>query len=387
MHISDFVEQNLDPVLDEWVEFARSRQPTAHRLSHKELADHARVLLGAIAADIRTPQGEEAGREKAEGNAPENAPDITRTAREHAELRFAQGFLTDDLLSEFRALRASVVRRWTEALEDPGRESLDELSRFGEAMDQALFTSVNLYSTKVDDARKLLLGVLGHDLRTPLGVVSMTSEQLLRSGCLDAQQSNSVARIHRSANRIQTMVDDILDFTRTALGVRMPVVPIAANMGDIARTISEEVGAAYPRATVHLACEGPLEGTWDIGRIGQLLSNLTSNAIQHGDHGKAVLIKVAGEKDAVAVSIHNEGPAIPAETQSTLFTPLRQAWSAEAETHAGSSGLGLGLYIAREIALAHGGSIDFSSDARGTTFRARLPRTPPASPQVKLPPG
>jgi signal transduction histidine kinase len=379
MHISELIKQELISVVDEWVEMAPSKQPATYRLSNEELADHARVLLQAMAADVRTYQSTNAGHEKAEGNAPGNAPDITRIARDHAEQRFKQGFVLDDLLSEFRALRASITRRWAGQLEHTAGDAVNELSRFDEAMDQALAGSVSLYSTRVDDARNLLLGVIGHDLRTPLGVVSMTSDYLLKAGALGQGNSDALGRIFRAAERMKSIVDDILDFTRTALGVSLPVTLAPANMGDIVEQIASEVSAVYPGSQVEVSRDGELTGQWDAARVAQLLSNLIANAVQHGEDGKAVSVRVRGDRNEVVLRVHNDGPPIPEETMRTLFTPLRQTWSMEAEKHSGSSGLGLGLYIAREIAVAHGGSIDVSSDVRGTAFLVRLPTRPPTA--------
>jgi len=379
MNLPDFVESQVDPIVGEWVEFARSRLPTSHTWSYEELADHARVLLLAAAADIRSTQSAGARHDKSVGKTPASAPDITLIARDHAAQRFSQGFSLDHLISEFRALRASVIRRWTRQLDHVTTEGLDELARFGESMDQALTESASLYSSKVDQSRHLLLGVLGHDLRTPLGVVHMTASYLLRGDTLGGAESKAVARILTSAERMKAMVNDLLDFTRTALGVRLPVSPAPADMGDIAASIVGEVSTLHPESRLELSCDGLLTGTWDAARMGQMLSNLISNAVQHGDRTRPVTVQVKGEADEVTVRIHNEGPPLSEEVRNTLFTPLRHAAVSDQDPHSGSSGLGLGLYIAREIAVAHGGSIAVSSDDQGTAFCVRLPRTPPPS--------
>ncbi len=379
MNISDFIEQQLDPIVEEWVEFARSRVAPALDFTQEELADHARVLLKALAADMRESQGALARHEKSQGDSPENAPEITQLARDHAAQRFEQGFSFDHLVSEFRALRASVIRRWTRQLQQPGRGDIDELTRFGEAMDQALSESASLYARKVDDSRNLLLGVLGHDLRTPLGVVHMSASYLLRTDALDGPQTKAAARMLTAAERMGAMVRDILDFTQTAFGVTLPISPSPADMGDLARTIVGEVTTLLPQCRVELSLEGDLAGRWDGARIAQLLSNLLANAAQHGDPSHPITVRAWEEKGDVLVHVHNKGVPIPMQVQKTLFLPLRQAPAAEGERRIGSSGLGLGLYITREIAVAHGGSIAVASDADGSTFSVRLPRTPPVA--------
>lgn len=351
----------------------------ANDFTREELADHARVLLAAIADDMRESQSAQAKHEKSRGDSPANAPEVTRTAREHATQRFEQGFSFDHLVSEFRALRASVTRRWMQQIAHPAREDLDELTWFGEAMDQALSESASLYSRKVDDSRNLLLGVLGHDLRTPLGVVRMSAGYLLRTDTLDGHQTKAAARILTSADRMAAMVRDILDFTQTAFGVTLPISPAPADLGLLARNIVGEVTTLLPQCRVELSLEGDLAGRWDRGRIGQLLSNLLANAAQHGAIAEPVAIRVSAMGQDVLIQVHNKGVPMPAQAQKTLFLPLRQVPTAESERKVGSSGLGLGLYISREIALAHGGSITAASLADGSTFTVRLPRVPPVA--------
>jgi signal transduction histidine kinase len=377
MNIGEFIEHEVEAIVEEWVQFAQTRLPAAHDFKREELADHARVLLLAIAADVARPQGVQATLDKSQGNKPGNAPDITRVARQHAVQRFDQGFSFDHLISEFRALRASVIRRWTRHVEQATREELDQLTRFGEAMDQALSESASLYSRKVDDSRNLLLGVLGHDLRTPLGVVHLSAHYLLRTDTLTGAQTKAVARILTAAERMRSMVKDILDFTQTAFGVALPILPAPADLAVIAHDIVGEVLTLHPDSKIKLSCEGILTGRWDAARVGQMLANLIGNAVQHGAAGQTVSVLVRGEDDAVAVQVHNQGPPISAEAQQNLFSPLRQAPTTQADRRAGSSGLGLGLYITKEIAVAHGGAVEVTSGDEGTTFDVRLPRTPP----------
>ena len=377
MNISEFIEQQVSEIVVEWVDFAHTRVPPSHDLSFEELADHARVLLLAIAADIAQEQDPEARHQKSLGKVPGNAPDVTRLAQDHAQQRFAQGFTLNHLISEFRALRASVIRRWTKSLGTASDDTFDELIRFGESIDQALTESTSLYAKKVEDSRNLLLGVLGHDLRSPLGVVHMSAEYLLRADTLEGPPLKAVARILTSAERMKAMVNDILDFTQTSLGLQLPVMPGPANIGDLAISIAGEISTVRPDCKIDVIAEGVLTGNWDSTRIGQMLTNLVSNAVQHGEPAKPVTVRVTGEADEVQVQVQNEGARIPAEVLSLLFSPLRHTSNAQADRFSGSSGLGLGLYIAREIALAHGGSIDVSSGEQGTTFSVRLPRTPP----------
>lgn len=379
MKISDFIEQDVDSIVEEWVGFARERLPQAHGFTHEELADHARVLLIALAADVRQAQGAHAASAKSRGASPDNSPDVSRLAEDHAEQRFDQGFSFDQLVSEFRALRASVIRRWTAQLGDPRREDLGELTRFGESMDQALSASTSLYSRRVDDSRNLLLGILGHDLRTPLGVVDMSAHYLLRVDSLTGAQTKAVARIVTATQRMRGMVKDMLDFTQTAFGVSLPIAPADADFGEITRSIVSEVSALHPDSRIELACAGVLTGRWDAARIGQMLANLVANAVQHGTAGEPVSVVLDGDDHSVLVQVSNAGTPIAPEARENLFSPMRQRPTTEDQRKAGSSGLGLGLYITKEIAVAHGGTVEVDCSAERTTFRVRVPRTPPLS--------
>lgn len=377
MNLAQVAIDEIEGIVEEWVEFARDKDAASQAMTREQLADHAKLLLLAIVADIGRAQEAGARHDKSQGRSPDASPDITRIAREHAAQRFQQGFSLPQLVSEFRALRASVIRRWAGQLPPVRAEDLDELTRFGEAMDQALSESTSLYSRKVDDSRNLLLGVLGHDLRTPLGVIHMSASYLLRTDTLDGAQTKSVARILTSAERMSGMVRDILEFTRTALGETLPLMTAPADLGEIARQIVAEVATVHPEARIDLSCEGTVTGQWDAARVGQMLANLVANAVQHGA-AQPVSVTVTGADMAVTVQVHNKGAPIPAEAQQNLFVPLRQTSGGAGERRMGSSGLGLGLYITREIAVAHGGSVTVRSDEDGTTFSVRLPRTPPS---------
>jgi signal transduction histidine kinase len=221
--------------------------------------------------------------------------------------------------------------------------------------------------------------VLGHDLRTPLSVVHMSAAYLLRADTMTGAQTKAVARILTAAERMKGMVKDILDFTQTAFGVALPITPAPADLAEITRDIVGEIATLHPDSKLHLTCEGELSGRWDAARIGQMLANLIANAVQHGAPARPVSVAVTGDAETVSVRVHNEGPPISADAQQNLFSPLRQEPTPEVDRQAGSSGLGLGLYITKAIAVAHGGSVQVASGEDGTTFWVQLPRTPPPS--------
>jgi signal transduction histidine kinase len=380
MNLAKYIQQELDHIVEEWEGFARSNIPPARDLSVEELRDHARVLLQAVIADMQVEQAGQAQNAKSRGDLPNNSPQVTETSQAHAEHRFAQGFTLNQMVSEYRALRASVLRRYIEATGEVDRAILDCVIRFGETMDQGLTEAIAWYVGKVTESRGLLLGVLGHDMRTPLGAARMSAQFLLQTEPLDKDQMKAVVRIVNSTGRLRAMVDDLLDFTKTALGVKLPISPAPFDVGEVCAEVIAEVGALHPGRPIKFERTGDLNGNWDSARIAQLVANLVSNAVQHGDSGFPVTVTAQAEGDAVSICVHNSGSLVSPEARGTLFEPLKQGLQAGTDRHTGSSGLGLGLYIAKEIAVAHGGSIEVASTEQdGTSFIARLPRNPPAS--------
>lgn len=343
MSMSDFIERNLDAIVDEWADFARSNIPPARELTPKDLRDHARIMLRCMAADMASPQSDDEQHEKSRGGQPGNAPELTETARQHAEQRFHQGFSLNEMLSEYRALRASVVRRWTSQLHSADLDNVLELTRLNEAMDQSVTESVAWYVDRVEESRHLMLGVLGHDLRNPLGAARSSADYLLRSDGLTAIQSKVVVRIQSSTVRMRKMVDDLLDFTRARLGAGLPLMLTQGHFGHVCRETLNELEAYHPDRTLRMECTGDLHGEWDLSRVAQMVSNLAANAIQHGDPEAPVTLSVRGEGDEVVLQVHNQGPAIAPEARARLFDPLMREVVRQAERREGSSGLGLGL--------------------------------------------
>ncbi len=372
MKLCDFIESNMDLLLADWIEQARRLGLTSPPAPETVQEDSARLLLANIARDMRDAQSNAHRSAKGQGLRPENAPEITHQAQVHAEDRLAQGFSINDVVAEYRALRASVVRHW---LGDPGTaaERLDELVRFDEAVDQALTESVARYSAGLARTRDLFVGVLAHDLRTPLGAIAMSAEYLLHQEGLPAQSMRVAANVQRSGVRMQRIINDLLDFTRTRLGGLLSIHPEAANLGNVCRLAIAEIEALHPDASIRWESDGVLSGTWDGVRLGQLLTNLLENAIDHGRPGGVITVTTQGTDGAVRLSVSNEGTPVPAHAVHTIFDALRHR--TDSEPRRAGAGLGLGLFIARQIALAHGGTIEAVPDAVGMTFIVLLPRS------------
>jgi PAS domain S-box-containing protein len=221
--------------------------------------------------------------------------------------------------------------------------------------------------------RERMMAILGHDLTNPITTITMASELLLRRD-MPAADRGSVLRILRAATRTREMIGTLLDFSRLRFLGRMPVHPASMDLGEVAHGAADELRVIWPEGSIELDLDGDLRGEWDAARVFQVITNLVSNAITHGERGAPVHVSIKGDTQDVRIGVHNRGPRIPANMLAVLFEPFRRGVPEDRSP----GGLGLGLYIAEQIVRAHGGAIDVeSTEEQGTTFTVRLPRTPP----------
>lgn len=377
MRLSAFILANREAIMKEWEAFARTCTPASNVMNIADLRDHANEMLTEFAADLDTPQdaGEQVAKSK--GLAPDDSPEPT-AAEHHGAGRAESGFTVEQMIAEYRALRASVIRLWTKSQGALTGAEIEDLTRFNEAIDQSLAESVTRYSADLNQSKETFLAILGHDLRTPLAAVLAASTFMLDTNELSEPHLTLTSRIASSSTRMVHLVGDLLDFTRSRLGGGIPITRTDVHLGRVAHDVVDELGGAFPERTIRLDARGALEGKWDAARLSQALTNLIGNAIEHGARGSDVDVRIEGSEDAVTVAIHNSGPPIPADQLNGLFNPMK---AAEGGTLRGgpSGNLGLGLYIAERIVNAHHGSIGVdSSESDGTTFTLTLPRQPPA---------
>lgn len=373
MRLSDFILANAEQIIVEWEKFAVTL-PVAHNMNRVDLRDHIKEILEFVVQDIDCYQSALGQSEKSKGRGPEAGGRVDSAAQTHASLRSSSGFDMAEMASEYRALRASIVKLWMSELSKLEQLEAMDLIRFNEAIDQALMESVARFKDKIDTSKDMFIGILGHDLRTPLGAIAMSSQLLLGEGDLNEEQISLVSQIENSAERMNQMITDILDLTRITLGSGIPITPNIMDMGSVGRQSVEEVEAFHSNRTISFEAIGNLEGQWDSARISQVFSNLISNAVQHGFKKSPIAVKVTGQPDEIIITVHNEGIPIPQANLETIFNSLTRVVK-KGETQKETTSLGLGLYIAKEIVIAHGGTIDVtSSEKEGTTFTVRLPR-------------
>ena len=370
-----FIRNNTAAIVSEWEAFARTLVPSAEGMTPHALRDHIHQILAFIESDIISYQTLTEQTEKSHGEKKQSQP--VTAAQTHASVRFAGGFDIGQMTSEYRALRASVLKLWTKTAPAFDAQDIADMTRFNESIDQELSESVNFYTERVAQSRELVVGILSHDLRSPLQAIALSTELSLHMGQGNERQTMLSKQVLECTDRMSALINDLLDVTRARFGAGLPVVRAMMNMGTVAEQIVDEVRVVHPRRTIELAVSGILVGAWDKARIGQIFSNLLNNAMQYGSHSMPVRVGLIGDPKAVTLTVSNDGVPIPPNKIGMIFDPLIRAATEEGNVPTFGN-LGLGLYITKEVVVAHGGTIEVTStEMEGTTFTARFPRAQP----------
>jgi len=360
--LSAFIQRHHRDIIGEFSVFARTLMPHHSPMTEEELRDHCEELLRAIAADLDAEQTAHEQSKESRGHSTAHAMRMSGVL--HADGRLHHGFSLGQVLAEFRALRASVLRLY----ELSGDADLAGVRRFNEGIDEALTESMTRYSAQTDLYRDQFVGILSHDLRNPLGAITTGAALLAQAAGDDQRQARVAARILSSAQRMQRMIADLLDLTRVRLGGIIPLTAVQTDLQRLCEEVVLETQESHPDAVVHLESRGDVTGKWDADRLAQVVSNLVGNAIEYG--GKTpVTVTAFDAGERVKLVVHNDGDPIPPHVQAKIFEPLARGASE------GTDHVGLGMFIARAIVGAHGGEILLRSTAEsGTTFEVTLPR-------------
>jgi signal transduction histidine kinase len=374
MRLADFIVSNMESILVEWEAFARTILPAA-KMDSLALRDHAGDLLLATVRDMESVRTPALRSDKSGGYSDGSAVSVrlNGASEEHAIGRLGSGFDLLQLVSEYRALRASVLSLWRKSLPTADDGDVDDLNLFHESIDQSLGKAVISYTKRVDQSRDLFLAILSHDLRNPLNSIATSAALLPQLPNSNADSTQTASQISTNVALMARMIGDLLDYTRTRLGAGMPVQPAAMDLGTLCREVFAEYRTGFADRDIRFTSAGDLTGDWDVDRLRQMISNLVGNAVQHGED--PIDLNFKGEASDVVLVIHSGGPPISPGELPKIFEPLVRGSSAGRPKANRPGSIGLGLYIAREIAQSHGGRIDVTSTREtGTTFTVRLPR-------------
>jgi signal transduction histidine kinase len=293
-----------------------------------------------------------------------HVPIIFLTAGPYDPSRLFQGYEAGAVDFLYKPLDPHALRSKVDVFTELKRQRV-ELSQHVELLRQALHLNATFTA------------VLGHDLRNPLGAI-MVGAEIIQRKTEDESLLKVAGRIKNSAMRMARLIEQLLDLARARSGSRIPVHPVELDLGELCARAVGELETTSNATAPAITTRGDTMGRWDEDRLMQVLSNLISNAVRHGDPRQSITVRIDGTKaDEVVFAVSNGG-VIPAELLPHIFEPFRSGRSgAEPSSRKLSDrqGLGLGLYIARQMIEAHGGSIRVLSSAEtGTAFEVRLPR-------------
>jgi signal transduction histidine kinase len=368
--------QQREEILARWLD-AAALQPFHHAHRGHAVADHIPALFDALigllarsAPSARNPA------------APLNDPAILAAAQGHALMRVAQGLAPADVLTEFRLLRQELWYALRVAIPDsaPSSDVVGAELLVNDALDGASALALTALTDRIDRAREEFLATIVHDLRQPLtkirGYTQLADRYLDRPSPDLERVRGGLSRIVEATDELQALLATLVDVSRTALGALVLDLALA----DLAALLEETIGRlpadVSRRVVVRLGPDVDATGIWDRERVGQVLTNLLTNAAKYAPADSPITVTVAGDGASVTVSVRDEGIGIAAEDLPRLFDRYFRARSAMEQ---GIEGLGLGLYLCRGIIAAHGGTITAASDGigQGATIRFTVPRQPP----------
>lgn len=356
--VAAFLRHEQAKIARLWEDEVRCDLPALRTLTRPVLIDHLPEFLDGLADWL-------------EGNVERAERAFRGLVEGHALQRLGYGVGLETLTREYSKLRIVLMR---ELLELPSTQEVRaSLLRMHEGMDRAINDAMQRYASRREEVRERFITILGHDLRDPLSTVMISANALASDPGLTSDQRMVAARISRACNRMQRMINDVLDFARGHLGGGIPANPTLNDMGEICRAAADEAIGANPEREITVDFRGDLRGAFDRDRVHQAITNLISNAIHHTEEKIEVAAYEGDGGHAIYTDVTSHGPPIPEHIRRQLFDPFAH-FDGASPRH----GLGLGLYIVQQIALAHGGLCSVDSEDSATTFRIRWPRAPGA---------
>ncbi len=383
MRVADFIRQHSEDIAKEWEAFARTCSPAAAKMNVAQLRDHILPLLRFLADDMDTPQTRFEQNEKAQGRQP-LAKGEASEAEQHAAMRIIDGFTVDQVIGEFRALRASVLRLWAEHRDSDERAPITEpaqITRFNESIDQMLSESVARHAYLETQAREhstrrdAFLATLSHELRGPLAAIANGVHIVEAVGATNERLASVAAMMTRQTQHLRRLLDDLLDLAR----ISRDRLSLSCAPTDIRQCVQDAVDANREEPTqpshvlkLNLPAE-PLVGEVDSTRIMQVISILLNNAIRYSPVGSSIELSLIRDHECARVSVRDEGVGIAAEVLPHIFDPFRVTDENDLARH----GLGIGLGLARKLVELHAGTLvaESAGPGRGAEFCVAIPLT------------
>jgi signal transduction histidine kinase len=397
MRLPDFILANTEAILVEWEAFARRVWPdrlASAGIDPSKFRDHAEDILRATIRDMRSPQTAQEGSDKSRGDGV-NGEELDQVSGVHGSVRVTDGYELWAVVAEYRALRASVIRLWSESEPTPDRRDLVDLTRFNESIDQSLTEAVRSYTAVIERNRETLLSseqsarrdaesanrakdaflaTLSHEMRTPLNAILGWVHILRAKGCSEKLLAEGMEVIERNSNMQAQLIQDLLDVS----GIVSGKMRLEMRHCDLRDSINAGVDAVRPAAMArNIDIDVQLEpragqAFCDSERFQQIVWNLVSNAIKFTPMGGRVQVTLVRERSDFKLSVSDNGQGIDPEMLPSVFDRFRQV---DSSTRRRRGGLGLGLSIAKHLAEMHGGTIDAHSggENQGSTFTVRIP--------------
>lgn len=396
MTIAEFIQTHIEELLEGWEEFASTQLPAARGMSSETLQNFARGMLEAVAEDLKTPQSRGEQKLKSQGRHPESGRSLFGAGKRHGADRFADEFTQKQLVAELRALRARVVRYWQDRLTTIGPAEVEALIRFNESIDQLLVESLEHYDRRLEETAEQLdeaqrherqlrdlnrekdhfLSMLAHELRNPLAPVLNAAQLLeMKQDSLDPPMQRAANVIRRQTQHLARLVDDLLDTARINSG-RIQLQRELIDLADVAHQAAEDFRPRLESAGQDLEVTAPPEPLTvdaDRHRIAQVLDNLLDNAVKFGDPaGGCVSVELRRDDDEAVLRVADTGRGIDPNDLPGLFDLFEQR---RMNLDRDTGGLGLGLYLVRQLVELHGGRVGAHSEGEGhgSEFVVRLP--------------
>ena len=371
MKLVNFIKKNKEDITNEWVEFAEENIGCVKELNSEEVRDHILQMLNRIVESMETSENNEEQEKKSKGNKKTDSGE-NRAANQHGEQRADVGFDLMELSSEFRALRASVLRLW-EADNKAKKKNNDfqEMIRFNEAIDELWMISLKQFDHKVDESKNWFMGTLGHDLRNPLAAIAGVHSILKLSKTLTEKERSLLGYSESSVKRMKELIDNLLELTRLRLGNGMPINKTPLDLLQQTEKIVQELKLSNPKDEIIIESSGPVKGEWDAMRLDQLMTNLITNALRYKKPGSPVTINISKKGKEAIFKVHNTGEPISKSIKDMIKTGLVTKTAGDPTN---KDSYGLGLYIVKAIVDGHKGDLKVTSTEKsGTTFKITLP--------------